>query len=238
MAHLISSPMRVYAYRALGNNRSEAHISKRVRYLNLHMKMADRADAEERKDKRDDVVEDRYHSNDADDDAGPVPAIGDPTLVPSSDGDANRTHIHHPTNGSQRSSSGWDNDDDEDPRKIALFKNSVLSRLNMDDYDDDDATAETIDQRDRGGVKMKNGKMMNEVSAKKKMTIKKKGLIGRRLQSKVGGMGSNDYDSDQSFDDDDDSAMVVVVPDSAVLQAGLNKKRQLIIDSDEEEEEG
>ena len=233
--------MRVYAYRALGNNRSEAHISKRVRYLNLHMKMADRdSDAEERKDKLDGVVEDRDHSNDAnddDDDAGPVPAIRDPTtIVPSSVGDANRTHIHHPTTGSQRSSSGWDNDDGEDPRKIALFKNSVLSRLNMDDYDDDDDDDATNDQRDKGGVTMKKGKMMDEVSAKMMMMKKKKGLIGRRLQSKVGGMGSHDDDSDQSFDDDDDSAMVVVVPDSVVLQAGLNKKRQLIIDSDDEEE--
>lgn len=230
MSCLISSPpMRVYAYRALGNNRNEAHISKRVRYLNLHMKMADRdSDVEERKDKSDGVVEDRDHSNDANDDndAGPVPAIRDPTtIVPSSDGDGNRTHINHPTTGSQRSSSGWDNDDDEDPRKIALFKNSVLSRLNMDDYDDD-ATA-TIDQRDKGGVTMKKGKMMMK---------KKTGLIGRRLQSKVGGMGTNDYDSDHSFDDDDDSAMIMVVPDSVVLQAGLNKKRQLIIDSDDEEE--
>jgi hypothetical protein len=190
------------------------------------MKMADLdSDAEELKDKRDSAVEDRDHSNDAaDDDAGPVQAIRDPTtIVPSSDGDANRTHIHHPTNGPQRSSSGWDNDDDEDPRKIALFKNSVLSRLNMDDYDNDDddtavaAPAATIDRR-----------------GEKKM-MKKKGLIGRKLQAKIGGMGSNDYDSDQSFDDDDDSAMVVAVPDSAVLQAGLNKKRQLVIDSDEEE---
>ena len=207
------------------------------------MKMADRDDDyEEKKDKRNGVVEDgdeplnhHHHHHHHASTVGSVQAILDPTVSSS---DANGTQA---ANGSQRSSSsssGWDNDDYEDPRKVALFKNSVLSRLNMDDYDNDDddtAAAAVIDQSDRGGAKMVKAKVMKEVSAKMK---KKKGLIGRRLQSKVRGIGGSDYeDSDQSFDDDnDDSAMVVVqVPDNAVLQAGFNKKRQLVIDSDDDE---
>lgn len=207
------------------------------------MKMADRDDddAEEKKDKRNGVVEDgddplNHHHHHHASTVGSVQAILDPTVSSS---DANGTTA---ANGSQRSSSsssGWDNDDYEDPRKVALFKNSVLSRLNMDDYDNDDddaAAPAVIDQSDRGSAKVEKAKVMKEVSAKKK--TKKKGLIGRRLQGKVRGIGGSDYeDSDQSFDDDnDDSAMVVVqVPDIAVLQAGFNKKRQLVIDSDDDE---
>jgi len=186
------------------------------------MKMADRVDADE---KGDGAADDSDHGDDESDhnhnDATELSSNDARALTASSSSsDMNKNHPL-PSKGPQRSS--WDYDE-EDPRKMALFKNSVLSRLNMDAYDDDDAT---IHQSNREGGKMKM--MVKEGS------VKKKGLIRKGMKSKSGDSGSDSDLQDQSFDGDDSVMTVTVVPqDSVVLQAGINKKRQLVIDSDEE----
>jgi len=140
---------------------------------------------------------------------------------------------------------GWD-DDNEDPAKVALFKNSVLSRLNIDEYDDDvnDDAMDRKHSKVRGDVRMDGTK-----NNKKKQGLIRKGIKKSSSKRDVGSDGGSDSE-DELFDDsgantDGGGVMDVSPPsssstgsaveDMAVYQAGINKKRQLVIDSDDDE---